>query len=146
MNFGLYNLYKSTKLTNFLNMLLFFVLFYLQYLKLSELKLNTILGLVVAVIVVLFLIDKQNVQDQQNDDELQEKNKISNQKFEYLNTDSELIEILNKMELISNFNKLIYEDCLVHMDNVIKIYNLILDGTERYKYFYDLANKKSISH
>ena len=40
------------------------------------------------------------------------------------------------MELFSNFNKLIYEDRLVHMDNV-KIYNLILDGTERYKYFYD---------
>ena len=143
MNFGLYNLYKSIETNQLFKYVIVFCFVLLAISKFSELKLNTILGLVVAVIVVLFLIDKQNIQDQQNEDELQEKkNKISNQKFEYLNTDSELIDILNKMELFSNFNKLIYQDCLVHMDNVIKIYNLILDGTERYKYFYDLAKQE----
>lgn len=143
MNFGLYNLYKSIDKNQFFKYAFIFCFVLVIVSKFGELQLNTLIGLIFAILVILFFIDKNKVENELSNNDLEEKkSKISNKTFEYLNTDNKLIDVLNNMELFSNFNKLNYEDCLIHMDNVIKIYNLVLDGTERYKYFYDLAKKE----
>ena len=143
MNFGLYNLYNTIEKNQLFKYAVIFCLVLFIISKFGELQLNTILGIILALFVILFLVDKNNVETNEIEKNLEEKKmNISNKKFEYLNTDTQLITILNDMELFSNFNKLIYEECLVHIDNVIKIYNLVFNGTERYKYFYDLAKQE----
>ncbi len=143
MNFGFYKLYNTIETSEFFKYALLLCIVLVAVSKLGDINTNTIIGLIAGIVVILFLIDKTNVEDEDKEVELEEKKKnISNKSFEYLDSNPDLIKILDEMEMFRTFNKLIFEECLVHINNVIKIYEFVVAGTERYKYFYDLAKEE----
>jgi Ca2+/Na+ antiporter len=139
---GLYTIIKGLE-----NKVLFFYIFImiitLFIFKNRIIKLNVILAIVIGIVIIIFLKDKRETEQQGEEEKLQIK--LNNIKPEPKNFKDKknIIEFLFSIQDMYKYNPSVYEEIIDNIDVFFQVYDYIFKDVKYCEYYYQIAKSKA---
>jgi len=138
---GIYNKIKNLDNKTTFKYIFIIIILYV-YFKNKSVGLNVFLGLIIAIVIILYLNDRDvtNIYDEQSE----KQTKIENIKPEpaEMKERADMLDFLYSIQDMYEYNPEAYEEMMDNLNVFFKVYDIMSKGTEQCDYYYQIAESK----